>query len=80
MERSFFSWDKEKSSTADSIIKAIDEYQGSPNMSAVWKAVAEAFTVGDVDEMWKEAHDCQNGECMLSKRLIDIALENRLCK
>lgn len=77
MECSFFSWERRKCSNPNYIISAIDYYKESTNRQVVGKAIAEAFEEEKTRPL-KEVANRDSGHLALTKRLVQISLENRL--
>jgi len=77
-EHAFYLWDRAPSDDAGFFISAIDAYESSAKHTAVTQAIDEAFAE-DGGRLFEDAKDSDNPkEFTFAKRLVQIALDNRL--
>jgi hypothetical protein len=77
-EHSFYLWERAPSSETTCLISAIDAYKSSTKHTAVTQAVDEIFK-DDEGRLFKEAVGLAYvHESAFAKRLVHIALDNRL--
>ena len=77
-EHAFYLWDRAPSDDAGFFISAIDAYKSSAKHAAVTEAIDDAFAE-DGGRLFEDAKDSDDPtESVFAKRLVQIALDNRL--
>jgi len=77
-EHSFYLWDHAPSRRPDCLISAINVYQSSTKHTTVTLAIDDIFKE-DEGRLFKEANDSRDPSSSdFAKRLVKIALDNRL--